>query len=178
MSVSEIESPTVALVRAASAGDRDAFADLVRRERAALVRAARAILGDRHEAEDAAQEAFVAAYAHLPELRDPERFRPWLLRILARIAVRRRERLRRRKRLDGEDRVPARPEGGDPRLDALAAAVESLPDKYRTLVSLHYLADLSYEEVAEATGLSVGRVRSRLHQARELLRRRIEDERA
>jgi RNA polymerase sigma-70 factor (ECF subfamily) len=165
---------TGALVRAAREGDEDAFSELVRREREALLMTASAMLSDRHEAEDVAQEACVEAFRGIASLRDPERFRPWIARILTRIAIRRRRSLRRRRPVVAPERVPDRSSPDHDRLDALVAEVRRLPDKYRIPLSLHYLTGLSYRDVAEVTDLSVARVKSRLHDAREILRRRLD----
>ena len=77
-----------AIVDAVLAGDRDAFRQLVERESAAMVRACHRILGDLHEAEDAAQEAFVTAYRSLATWRGDGPFGAWLTRIAVRIAIR------------------------------------------------------------------------------------------
>ena len=77
-----------ATVEAVLAGDRDAFRRLVDREGPAVVRACYRVLGDVHEAEDAAQEAFVTAYRSLPSWRGDGPFGAWLTRIAVRIALR------------------------------------------------------------------------------------------
>src|SRR3954454_18450309 len=78
-----------AIVDAVLAGDREAFRLLVERESASVVRAAHRILGDLHEAEDVAQEAFVTAYRSLASWRADGPFGAWLTRIAVRIALRR-----------------------------------------------------------------------------------------
>jgi RNA polymerase sigma-70 factor (ECF subfamily) len=166
------------LVRAAQSGETDAFAELVRAEQSSLLMAARGILGDYHEAEDAALDALVAAWRDLPKLRDPRRFRAWLSRILTRIALRRRRRLPRGGSFVDPDRLPAPdPPREDPRLSPLLAELTRLPAKYRVLLTLRYLRDHTPGELSEITGLSPARVKSRLHRARELLRWRFDDER-
>jgi RNA polymerase sigma-70 factor (ECF subfamily) len=162
------------MVRAARRGDVAAFGAVVRRTQDGLVRAARALVGDVHEAEDAVQEAYVAAFGALRGLRDPGSFRAWIARILTRIALRRRRRPWPARLGDADARVPARPAADHGRLDALVEAVDALPAKYRAPVALHYLAELSYREVAEALGIPEKRVKSRLHDARERLRRRLD----
>jgi RNA polymerase sigma-70 factor (ECF subfamily) len=77
-----------AIVDAVLAGDRDAFRHLVDRESASVVRACHRVLGDLHEAEDAAQEAFVTAYRSLASWRGDGPFGAWLTRIAVRIALR------------------------------------------------------------------------------------------
>jgi RNA polymerase sigma-70 factor, ECF subfamily len=159
------------LVRDARGGDRAAFGELVRRTQDAMVRTARALVGDHHEAEDAAQEAFVVAFGKLGQLRDPARFRAWIFRILTRTALARRRRPTARRLADGD--VPARESIDHGRLDALSREVDRLPDRYRSPLSLHYLAGLTYRETAEALGISEKRVKSRLYDARALIRKRL-----
>jgi len=167
------------LVTAARDGDLDAFSEIVRQERPSLITAARAILGDPHEAEDAAHEALVSAWRHLRELRDPASFGPWLSKILTRAALARRRRLALRHPAGDLATVGVASDERDPRLDRLLAEVTRLPEKYRVLLSLHYLRGHDYRETAAATGLPVKRVKSRLYEARALLRQRMgeEDER-
>ena len=83
-----------AVVDAVLAGDAEAYRQLVERESAAIVRTCHRILGDLHEAEDAAQEAFVTAYRSLPTWRGEGPFGAWLTRIAVRIAVRQARRRR------------------------------------------------------------------------------------
>jgi RNA polymerase sigma-70 factor (ECF subfamily) len=164
------------LVLAAREGDADAFEALVRGEYATLVRAARAILSDVHEAEDAAVETFLAAWRGLAALKDPARFGPWLSRILVRTARRRLGRRAGRPVPADLDRVPAPEREEDPRLDRLLAELARLPDDHREVLSVYYLREHTMKETAEALGLSPKRVKSRLFEARKLLRRRLDDD--
>ncbi len=172
MTVTELTS----LVREARDGDTVAFGEVVRRTQDGLIMAARALTGDRQDAEDAVQEAFVAAHRHLRELRDPARFRPWISRILTRIALAKRKRPRAGRLGESDALVPARDAPDHARLEALVAEVARLPDKYRAPLALHYLAGLSYREVAAALDITEKRVKSRLHDARAKIRRRLGDD--
>ncbi|MHC4471510.1 MAG: RNA polymerase sigma factor [Planctomycetota bacterium] len=171
-----LEVSSADLVRAARGGDAGAFAEIVHRERPTLVMAARALTGDFHEGEDAAQEALVTAFLRLESLREPSSFGPWLSRILVRVAHARRRALRRGARRADLEGLPDAASDEDARLAALRTEVDRLPEKYRVLVSLHHLRGHGYREVAAATGLAEKRVKSRLFQARELLRRRLAEE--
>lgn len=148
----------VEAVRAARDGDLDAFATLVSRERPSLVMAARTLVGDLHEAEDAAHDALVAAWRHLRDLRNPSSFGPWLSRILTRTALARRRDLERRRPAGSLAGLAFEAEDRDPRLDRLLAEAARLPEKYRVLIGLHYLRGHDYRETAEAAGIpEIGR---------------------
>ncbi len=164
-----------AIVDAVLAGDRDAYRQLVERESAALVRACHRVLGDLHDAEDAAQEAFVTAYRSLAGWRGDGPFGAWLTRIAIRIALRQAGRRQAVTWIDPTSPGPAdRP---DPAAAALAAqsvaaaprtdpaalavrgeragelrdAVAALPDPYREVVTLRFFGELSLEEIARQT---------------------------
>jgi len=169
----EIHTRDKTLVQAAMAGDRDAFAALVARERDRMVMTARAIVGSFHEGEDCAQDAMVNAWRALPSLKNPVKFRPWLMTILTREALARRRRPGPRLLKTDPGRIEAREAPEHDRLTRLVTEMERLPEKYRLLISLHYLAELSYVEVGETVGISPKRVKSRLHDARKILERRL-----
>jgi RNA polymerase sigma factor (sigma-70 family) len=160
------------LVAAAREGDRDAFATLVERHHAALLRAC-------HGSADAAQESVLIAMTSLAALRDDAAFGPWLRGIGRNLR-------RREQTLDqGSDpylRVEPRTQpsttlkGSDPLLRArLLAAVAALPAGQRDAVALLYLADLSHAQIADRLGISVGAVKTRLHKARASLQTRLAD---
>jgi len=140
------------------------------------------LLGDPHEASDAAQEAFLKAWRKLDTFRGDSLFRTWLTRIALNAAASRRRTAARRGTRTGlpsapreDDRAPA-PDAaalGDERDRAVRDAVAGLAEEYRSVVVLKEFEDLSYEEIAEIVDVPVGTVRSRLHRGRAELRRRL-----
>jgi uncharacterized protein len=166
MNVSERE-----LVAAAAAGDPAAFALLVERSRARVEAVVLRLL-PRDEAEDVTQEALLRAYLAMSTLRDPDRFLGWLCGIAVNLAKMRLRRLALQRRVAvGADE----PVGYHDRelLREVRDAVDLLPAGQRDAVLMHYVDDLSCEEIARLLGTTPGAVRVRLHRAREQLRREL-----
>ena len=194
----EPTSPThpdadLALLGAFRAGDGAAFDDLVRRHEARMLRVCHRILGDADAALDAAQETFVRAWKALGQFNGEALFSTWLTRIAinqCRNELRRRRTVKHTQPLsldapsgDSEtsprDAVAAR--GPDPYEEArgrevsaaLVIALSEIDDEAREVLLLRDAEDLSYEEFAEILEVPVGTVRSRLHRARNEVRRRL-----
>ncbi len=162
------------LVIRAMAGDHGAFSELARTSIGRLYAAARLILRDDQRAEDATQEALVAAWRDLSALRDPDRFDAWLHRLLVRACYREARRGRRRWAIEMEVR-PSEGSEPDPALDVadrdqLERGFQRLDADQRTVIVLHYYLGLSLDEVADALGIPPGTVRSRLHRATQAMR--------
>lgn len=166
------------LVMAARKGDSDAFEAVLRRFQDMAVGYAYATLGDWQEAEDAAQEAFIAAWFGLVNLRDAAAFPGWFRRIV-RTQAHRRLRVKAPLLVSleqvGEIAVDA---GGGraelaPVADALAAALEALPEAQRTVVLLHYMNDFQQREIADFMEIPLGTVKSRLYHARQSMKERM-----
>src|SRR5262245_34304109 len=165
------------LVERAMAGDHDAFEELTRVAIRRLFVVARLILRDDLKAEDATQEALTAAWRRLPRLRDPDRFGPWLHRLLVNACY---EELRRHRRWSARLRTlpvdgPSIPDSTltiDDR-DAIDRAFARLTPQHRAVVVLHLYAGLPLTEVADVVGVPLGTVKSRLHYATKTLRAAI-----
>ena len=167
------ETPDGMMVRAALGGDVGSFTELCRRYYSAMVAVAHAILGDRHLAEDAAQEAFARACRHLKRLKDPDRFAAWLARICRNQA---KDMLRRRRRLRSLPDPAAIPERSRSAadVDAVRDAIDTLPARAREVIYLRYYDELSYERISAVLGISGQAVNGRLRRAKTAVARYLE----
>lgn len=165
-----------ALVAAALGGNPEAFGTLVERYDRAVFHLAYRTLRDTEEARDATQEAFFKAYRSLRTFRPGAKFSTWIFAITYHGCC---DRLARRKRYSN-DELPERADSGPgPEQTAIAldeaarlrAAIEALPEKYRTVITLYHLQGKQYEEIAEVLGLPMGTVKTHLFRAKEQLRR-------
>lgn len=164
------------------AGDASRFEILMRRHNQRLFRTARAILRDDAEAEDAVQQAYLAAYDRLHQFRGDARFSTWLTRIAVHEALRRARKQGRLADLDvleggaRDDTLlpPVRsPEdaAADGELRAvLEEAIDALPESYRVIFVLREVEELSTRETADCLQMTEEAVRVRLHRARKALR--------
>ncbi len=161
------------LVMRARAGDMRALEALLRRHGRTLYRAARAILRDDAEAEDAVQEACIRAYRSLNTFRGEAKFSTWLVRIAMNAALMRRRRAASRREvvpLDADMAVHT--EQGDSMLRRLLQrSIDALPDRYRAVFILRALKELSVDETAALLRIPEATARTRYFRARGLLRR-------
>jgi RNA polymerase sigma-70 factor (ECF subfamily) len=169
------------IIRSCLAGDTDRYAVLVERYRTLAFTVAFRMLGDGDEANDAAQDSFIAAYGSLKAFRAGSKFSTWLYRI---VLNRCQDRLRARRStvpvedVAGELRDPRRgPEGAAEEREEgglLQQALDRLPPDYREALVLKHIEGLSYEEMSEVLGATVGALKVRAHRGRELLRDQLE----
>jgi RNA polymerase sigma-70 factor (ECF subfamily) len=162
------------LVERAMAGDHDAFAELARVSIGRLFAIARLILRDEAAAEDATQEALVAAWRHIRGLRDAGRVEAWLHRLLVNACHREARRAGRRRAVEIHVDVLDVPLP-DPNLglfdrDQLERGFLRLDTDQRAVLVLHYYLGLSLDDVAESLAIPPGTVRSRLHRATQAMR--------
>ena len=163
------------------AGDVEAYALLVRRYHAACLRYAERVLGDRAEAEDVVQDAFVRAYDALGRYQEQARFRAWLFAILAtecRGHLRARgRRLRLFVRDDAAARAAAAPvlETAPDAGARLDRAVARLEPRLREAFLLRHVAELSYEEMRAVTGAGASALKMRVKRACDALRVLLEE---
>lgn len=175
------------LVSRAKNGDQDAFEQLVQENQNKVYSLALRLVGDREEAADLAQEAFLKAWQGLKSFQGESSFATWIYRLTTNVCI---DHLRRQKRrqgvetavsLDDEDSGWAEPADWeqDPqrRLEhaergrALARGLEQLSEHQRRALVLRELSGLSYQEIGEALDLDLGTVKSRIARARLALRK-------
>lgn len=161
------------LVRQATGGDLDAFEELVRRLQRRVYGFAYQHLRDSDEAHDLAQEIFVKLYRNLARYDAERPFEPWFWRLAANTTINyRRRRVPQPAEPSDETADETRTQTHDP---VLVQALAQLDAGYRLPVLLHYYADLSLEQVAQALSLTVPAVKSRLHRARAQLRNTLSE---
>ncbi len=168
------------LIARSCAGDLDAFDSLVRAHQERIYNLAYRLTGNREDATDAAQEAFVRAYQALPRFRQASAFSTWLYRIATNAAL---DLVRRRPAIPPVELTADHPARDDPEAEAqrrethrrVHAALGHLPPEYRAAVVLRDLQGLEYEEVARVLQVPIGTVRSRISRGREALRAQLTD---
>lgn len=166
------------LIVQAQQGDRGAFGELVRLHREGVVNVVYRMCGDANLAEDAAQEAFIRAWQHLPGYRPQSAFRNWVYRIATNAAL---DVLRRERETVDVDALPLSDPGSGPETTVedrergayVRQAVLDLPEASRAVLVLREYEGLSYREIADVLSIPIGTVMSRLNYARNWLRERL-----
>src|SRR5260370_12906610 len=179
---SEDDLPLIKLVLA---GDRRAFEPLVRKHERRVFRVTLAVLGNVEDAEEAMQDTFIKAYRHLDQFRGESRFTTWLTRIAVNEALQKRQARKESVSLDDTPDVESKslpgrfepwtsnPEklcGKQEIRQLVEGAIQALPPIYRETLVLRDIEEMSSEEAAEALGIKVPALKSRLLRARLLLR--------
>jgi len=158
------------LVRQFLAGDETAFDELVSRYRSHVYNICLQMLGNRADAEDAAQEVFVALYEGLPRFQMRSKVATWVYRITVNRCISHRR--RRRPTCPIESDTPGQGERfeGTEKRRRVNQALQQLASHYRAALVLKYYRGLSYDEIAEALDWSPGKVKNYLHRARNKFR--------
>ena len=170
------------LVRAALNGETSAFGKIVERYWNMVVALALSKVSDAAEAEDIAQESFLKAYSQLAGLRDPSRLAGWLSKITMQQCSNSLRRTVRSKRALGFKTIPIEAMDEQPAMTAnpgltknqihfVRQTVRRLPEKFRMMIVMRFVADLSTVQIAEQLGKRPGTVRVWLHRAYKLLRK-------
>lgn len=165
------------LISRAQRGDRSAYGELVRRYHAGVINVVYRLCGDARLAEDAAQEAFIRGWLHLPSFHEQSSLRNWLYQIAVNAAL---DMLRKEKKLstDALDDLPLASHDPDPetaviqveRKTQVQRAILSLPPSSRAVLVLREYEGLSYQEISGALEIPIGTVMSRLNFARSRLK--------
>ncbi len=183
-----------ALLRRLRDRDERAFRELIDLYRDRVFNVTFRMLGNRAEAEDIAQEVFIAVFKTIDTFREESKFSTWLYRVAVNHAKNRIKYLARRNDrnraeiddntpdsdsvgLGGGSTRPARPDhalAGAQMEQVLQAAINTLDEEHRALVVLRDIEELSIEEIYEITGIPDGTVKSRLHRARAALRKKLQ----
>lgn len=146
---------------------KEVFAELVRENKVPMYRLAYGILRSQMDAEDAVSEAVVKAFERLNSLRDPEKFKPWMMQIVANEA---RKLYGKKKRVDLVEDASEMKLYHEDAKNELWDIVVRLDEKSRAVVILFYYEQLSLKEIGGVLDISEGTVKSRLFRAREKLR--------
>ncbi len=178
------------LARLALKGDQSAFAELVELYQDKLYHMSYRMLNNRQEAEDVVQETFLRVYKNLDRYDETLKFSTWIYRIATNLCI---DRLRKRKPtysldaessdyegLDGYSMIPS--DNTTPETELILSdtqriihqAMESLPPKYKSVMMLRYIRDLSLQEIGDILNMPVTTIKTRVHRGREFLRKKLE----
>ena len=187
--MSTVRVSDLELVARAREGDAAAFGELVERHGSAVYRAALAVLGSAPDAEDAAQDAFIAAFRRLASFRGDSSFKTWLLAIAWRQAINQRRGVARwwrqvtkrgvdaadedRCEIAGTDPSPEQTAAGRQLRQAIRGEIQALPVKLRDTLLLAQTGDWTYEEIAVIVGAPLGTVKWRVSEARRVIKARL-----
>ena len=170
-------------------GNQDAYTEIVDLYQARLYQVCYRMLGNKHEAEDITQEAFLRAFINLHSFDQKRKFSTWIFRIATNLCI---DRIRKKKpdyHLDAQ--VPGT--DGLDKYSQVAASealpveqlekmemqervqyeISRLPDKYRSVIVLKYMEELPLQEISEILDLPLGTVKTRIHRGREALRKQM-----
>lgn len=180
----------VRLAMLARKGDQRAFAEIVELYKDKIFHLAYRMLNNRHEAEDVVQETFLRVFRNLDRYDENLKFSTWIYRIGTNLCI---DRLRKRKPsysldaeindqdgTDGYSMIPS--DDRTPESEMLLSetqriiheSIESLPAKYKTIMLLRYIQDLSLQEISDVLDLPVTTIKTRVHRGREFLRKKLE----
>lgn len=170
-------------------GDQDAFGEIVEIYKNSVYQLCYRMLGNRHEAEDVAQEAFIRAYVNIKSFNQDLKFSTWLFRIATNLCI---DRMRKKKPdyyLDAEvagtegltmyAQIPSNTPLPEKEVESLELhetvqqEILKLPEKYRSAIVLKYIEELSLNEISEILDLPLGTVKTRIHRGREALRQQL-----
>lgn len=178
------------LAKLARNGDRAAFEELVQLYKDKIYHLAYRMLGNKQEAEDAVQETFLRVFLNLARYDEAQKFSTWIFRIGTNLCI---DRLRKKRPNYSLDAELPEGEGGDwysmlasedpspedqlvlsETQSQIRQAIDVMPDKYKSVVVLRYLQDMSLQEIGDVLDMPVTTVKTRVHRGREFLRKQLE----
>ncbi|MBM7573291.1 RNA polymerase sigma factor SigW [Aquibacillus albus] len=170
-------------------GDQSAFEEIVAFHQSKVYQICYRLIGNTHEAEDLAQEAFIRAYVNIHSYDDNRKFSTWLYRIATNLTI---DRIRKKKPdyyLDAEvqgtdglnmySQLPADQVQPEEEVESLEIQtyiqneIMALPTKYRSVIALRFVDELSLAEISDILNIPIGTVKTRIHRGREALRKRL-----
>jgi RNA polymerase sigma-70 factor, ECF subfamily len=170
-------------------GDQDAFAEIVEIYSNSIFQLGYRMLGNRHEAEDIAQEAFIRAYVNIKSFNQDLKFSTWLFRIATNLCI---DRIRKKKpdyyldaevsgtdgltmysQLSSNSPLPENELESLELHETVQKEILKLPEKYRSVIVLKYMEELSLNEISEILDMPLGTVKTRIHRGREALRQQL-----
>ncbi|MBM6616196.1 RNA polymerase sigma factor SigW [Bacillus suaedaesalsae] len=178
-------------IRQVKNGDQNAFSEIVELYKDKVYILCYRMLGNSHEAEDIAQEAFIRAYINIDSYNIDKKFSTWLYRIATNLSI---DRIRKKKPdfyLDAEVKgtegltmysqvasdTPL-PEEEVESLELQQSVQEEilkLPEKYRAVIVMKYIEELSLKEISDILGLPISTIKTRIHRGREALRKQLRE---
>jgi RNA polymerase sigma-70 factor (ECF subfamily) len=177
------------IIQRAKNGDRNAFAELVDLYKDKVYHVSYRMLGNRQEAEDVAQETFLRVYTNLDNYDPQYKFSTWIYRIASNLSI---DILRKRKKnlsidaevsgaegMDWHERLADTGKGPEEEVltdelqEEVQDAIMELNPKYRAVMLLRYIEDLSLQEISEAIQLPISTIKTRIHRGREALRKKL-----
>ncbi len=179
-----MEESEATLIRRCQQGDEEAFGVIVRRYAGAAQGAACLLLSSYDDALDASQEAFVRAWRHIRRFDAGAPFYPWYATILRNVCVSKMRRSGRRRTAQLADSHADPSPDSDPvllaerneRRDRIWRAIRELSPQHREVIVMSHFQGLSYKQMAAALGIPIGTVMSRLHNARQALKKGLAGE--
>ena len=166
------------LISRARGGDREAFGALVEQYRDNVYRLAYRMCGNAYDADEAAQEAFVAAWRALPNFRGDAKFSTWLYRLTTNAAIDVMRREKRHQTVGDGEMIEVADDADSPQetverteqQEAVQKALATLSEEYREVLLLRYMEEMDYAEIAEVLQLPSGTVKSRINRAKAALK--------
>lgn len=177
------------LVKKTKAGDKQAFTELVNLYKDKIFNLSYRMLGNTHEAEDISQDTFLKVFTNIEKYDEQYKFSTWIYRIATNLCI---DRIRKKKadfsldnnwneedgmdwysRLSNENMTPEEEVIINERDQKIQKAILELPPKYRVIMNLRYMEELSIQEISDVVNLSISTVKTRLHRGREHLRKEL-----